>query len=109
MSNQQIPIACDMSALPDRDHHEMIGTHLLSQTRSVIALDDGYQLEFPITALAIATEFIDGERRCCPFFQFNLQVEPAASHLQLRITGAEGVKVFLTSELLPLLPDIPSQ
>jgi hypothetical protein len=106
MSNQQIPVACDMSALPDRDHHETIGTQLLSQTLSVIALDDGYQLEFPIAALSIATEFIDGERRCCPFFQFTIQVKPAASDLQLRITGGEGVKTFLTSELLPLLPGI---
>lgn len=48
MSNQQIPIACDMSALPDRDHHETIGTQLLSQTLAVIALNNGYQLEFPV-------------------------------------------------------------
>ena len=104
MSNHATPIACDMSALPDRDHHATIGGQLLSQTLSVHALDNGYQLEFPITALTMAAEFVDGERRCCPFFHFNIAVEPAASTVQLQLMGGEGAKAILEQALLPLLP-----
>ena len=109
MSNHEIPIACDMRTLPDRERHETIGTQLLSRTQSVIELEDGYQLEFPISILMTATEFIDGERQCCPFFQFSIQVEPVASTFQLRLGGADGAKAFLERELLPALPDTVSQ
>ena len=68
MCNHEHSIACDMSALPDRHHHETIGTQLLSQTLSVHALDNGYQLEFPVTALTMVAEFVDGRTALLPIF-----------------------------------------
>jgi len=107
MSKQEIPIACDLSALDDKARHEAIGMDLMAQVQSVTPLDMGYQLELPISALHQTVEFIDGERRCCPFFHFGLQVEPAATRLQLQLTGGDGVKTMLEREILPLLPTLP--
>ena len=102
--NQPIPIACDMTALPDKAAHEADGKSLFAQVLSVSPLEDGYQFKFPITALSLAATFIDGERRCCPFFEFALQVPPAAETLHLQLTGGEGVKAFIEQEVLHHLP-----
>ncbi|NDJ61448.1 MAG: hypothetical protein GYB67_10000 [Chloroflexi bacterium] len=107
MSDHQLPIACDLSALPDRAQHEAVATRLLRQTQSVAELTDGYRVAFPVTALALAAEFVDGERRCCPFLDFKILIAPAATALQLHFTGGEGVKAFLQNALLPLLPVKP--
>lgn len=109
MSNLEIPIACDLSALADRARHEAVGAKLLSQALSVTAIDTGYQIEFPVTALLLVAEFIDGERRCCPFFHFMVQIAPSASTVQVQLAGRDGVKAFLESELLPLLPVAPER
>ena len=104
MNKLNVPIACDLTALADRKRHEAVGAELLPQAFSVTALDDGYQIEFPSNALMLVAEFIDAERRCCPFFQLEIRVMGAAETLRLRLTGGDGVKAFLERELLPLLP-----
>ena len=45
------------------------------------------------------TEFIKTERACCDFFTFALSVSGDQSEAWLKLTGAEGVKEFITSEL----------
>lgn len=104
MSNQQIPIVCDMNALPDRAHHEQIGAELMPQAQAVNELDDGYRIDFPITALKLVADFVDGELRCCPFIQFSIIVEPAAEVAQLSLSGSLEIKAFMKQELLPHLP-----
>jgi hypothetical protein len=42
--------------------------------------------------------FISYERLCCPFFHFNLDVEPNQGPLWLSITGAIDIKEFLQGE-----------
>jgi len=106
MSNQQIPIACDLSALPDHDKHLSIGEELMPQAQNVAELDDGYQIEFPIDTLDLVAQFVDGERRCCPFIHFQISVPPASDTVMLSVTGREAVKKFLTQELLPHLSTI---
>jgi len=109
MSKSEVPIACNLNALLDEDHHRAVGDELLHQATAVRTLEDGYEMDFPVTTLELVTEFIDGERRCCPFFRFVIQVEPEAQTIQLRITGRDGVKAFLEQELLPLLPLSPTE
>jgi hypothetical protein len=45
-------------------------------------------------SLAGVAEWIALERRCCPFFRFQLDVEGETGPVWLRLTGA-GVKEFL--------------
>jgi|SRR5579871_482127 len=44
-------------------------------------------------------EFVEGEHRCCPFFDLQLEIEPRAGGTWLRLGGAEGVKAFIRDEL----------
>lgn len=97
-------IACDLTALPDRARHDAVGAELFPQAQQLTPLEMGYQVDFPISALLLLAEFVDGERRCCPFLQFDIQVAPATAVVELRLTGAEGVKEFLAQELVTRLP-----
>lgn len=107
MDRHDIPIACDLSALPDRAQHDRVTHQLIPQAVAVTPLADGYQVTFPVAALTLAAAFIDGERRCCPFIHFRLDIVPAAETLQIAFTGRAGVKAFLEQELLPNLPVAP--
>ncbi len=104
MSNQQIPIACDMTALPNREKHLEVSATLIPQCQSVAPSETGYILSFPIDSLTLIAEFVDGERRCCPFIHFKIEVAPQAQSVLLHLSGAEGVKEFLEAELLSQLP-----
>ncbi|MEL6150980.1 MAG: hypothetical protein AAFV33_16970 [Chloroflexota bacterium] len=102
-----IPIACDMNTLPDRKQHEATSAQLMPQAQAVAALPDGFTVAFPVAALSRVAAFVDGERRCCPFLHFVIEVAPAAEGVQLHLRGGEGVKAFLERELLPMLPVEP--
>jgi hypothetical protein len=69
--------------------------------QSVRELPDGYALEFPPqpTLLMLLAEFIARERRCCPFFIFELRVEAEDGPFWLKMTGEEGIKPFLQAEM----------
>ncbi|MEL6405951.1 MAG: hypothetical protein AAFR81_16395 [Chloroflexota bacterium] len=96
----KIPIICDLSALPDRDQHQQITASLFAQTITLTETDTGYQINLPITTLKLVADFIDGERRCCPFLHFEITVFPVADTLQLHIKGDSDAKALLQRELL---------
>jgi hypothetical protein len=45
------------------------------------------------------SEFIKTERECCDFFTFNLSISGDKSETWLELTGAEGAKDFISTEL----------
>jgi hypothetical protein len=48
----------------------------------------------------LAGEFVALESRCCPFIRFELEVEPDAGPVRLRLGGRPGVKQFLREQFL---------
>ena len=101
-TNHNIPIACDLTALePDiRATHMEAAVHLLrGDAAEVTELADGYAFRYRADQYERVVQFIASERRCCPFFTFNLEVTPGQGPLWLRITGGEGVKEFIQCEL----------
>lgn len=103
MSNQQIPIACNMNALPDREKHLKVGAELMPQMQLMTEFDTGYTLNFPVNQLLLVAEFVNGERLCCPFIHFQIEIIPQADKVQLHVSGGEDVKTFLKAEFLPYL------
>ena len=69
-------------------------------TREVRELADGYAFRYATdeTIWLAAAEYVDLERRCCPFFSFALKRE-AEGAVWLELTGQEGVKEFLATQL----------
>jgi hypothetical protein len=63
-------------------------------------LSNGYSFRFDGSdeTFGQLTDFVKSERRCCDFFHFSLQVKDTSS-IWLDITGPEGSKEFITTEM----------
>ena len=48
--------------------------------------------------LAELAEWVGAESKCCPFFDFHIDVEREGKLLCLRLTGEEGIKAFIRAE-----------
>ena len=103
LDDDSSPIACDLSALsPDQRARLMeVRSQLRPMVREVRDLPDGYAflLSAPEGSLVRVAEFIELERRCCPFFRFELEVQDEGRAAWLRLTGRMGVKQFIAAEL----------
>jgi len=60
-----------------------------------------YAFKFPGTDAMLdeLTEFIKTERECCDFFTFNISISGDKSEAWLELTGLEGAKDFIKTEL----------
>ena len=63
-------------------------------------LTDGYafRLQAEQVSLGELAEYISSERKCCPFFDFEIEVQRDGGPLWLKLRGKEGVKDFMRHE-----------
>ncbi len=98
------PFACDRAALtaPARKRHfDELSPTLRARKKGVRELRDGFEFEFPsdTATFQLVSEWVAGERLCCPFFDIDVHVEREHGSLWLRLTGREGVKQFIKADL----------
>jgi hypothetical protein len=98
-SAQKSVFACNMLALiaEDRKHHIGVTRRLRAATKESRELPDGYGFRFSSDqpTILLVSEFIARKRLCCPFFTFEMVVEPEDGPLWVRLRGTEGVKDFI--------------
>ncbi len=89
-----------------RVRRDTLFQQLAQRIERVEELEDGYTFHARTddSLWMTAAEFVDYERRCCPFFSFVLQMSSAADSIQLYLTGAEGTKEFIETQLMGNLP-----
>lgn len=97
------PIICDLTAIPaaGREQHILNSPRIFQAAQEVHELPNGYAFQLPNEPgmwLALAN-FVEHERRCCPFWRFGLTVEPHNGPLWLELTGPERAKELLTTAL----------
>jgi hypothetical protein len=101
--NDQSPqLACIPGAIPTnkRAQHSALARKLLNQDATERTdLVDGYGFRFGTDTLLELTQFIDNERKCCPFMAFELVIAPEAGPIWLRMTGPNGTRAVLQAEL----------
>lgn len=101
-SKQKPIFACNMLALntEERKRHIEVSKRLRDATKEERELPDGYGFRFSSDqpTILLVSEFIARERLCCPFFTFEMVVEPEDGPLWMRLRGAEGVKDFIKAE-----------
>ncbi len=94
--------ACNMLALDKeaRKRHLEVMKQLQAATKEVRELPDTYAFRFSSdeATLLLVAEFVARERLCCPFFTFEVVVEPENGPLWLRLSGPAGVKAFIKAE-----------
>lgn len=95
--------ACDMSAIPpeERGQHIAAIEAVFGAVEEVRELADGYSFRLANeTALLLRiADFLARERLCCPFFGFDLRIEPEGGAVWLSLTGRDGIKPFIQAEI----------
>jgi hypothetical protein len=99
----QSPFACDRLALTPAQRHrhfDQLGPLLRTKVAAVRAEPDGYTFRFPNdwATYAQLTEWMNGERLCCPFFDFDLRVAREHGEIWMKLSGRPGTKDFIRSD-----------
>jgi hypothetical protein len=97
----RLPIACNLQEPETVFEREREVAEIFSAAGRVRELDDGYAFEFPgdDAWAARLAEFVLFERKCCPFFTFELVFDAGQHNVWLRLRGGEGVKDFIRDGL----------
>lgn len=105
---KESPFACDLNGLTPAErtrHFNELGPALRALKTGVRELPDGYEFKFPTDTktFGMLAEWIEQERRCCPFFDIDLRVEREGGGVWMRLTGRPGTKDFIRAEAGPWL------
>jgi hypothetical protein len=92
------PIACDLTVFDDagRAHHAALTRRLFADVERVVEHPNGYAFALtpsPGVADDVA-RWVDEERRCCPFFTFDVAPAPDGG-VCLRISGPPAAKAII--------------
>jgi hypothetical protein len=93
---------CNIGALTpaERAHHKQLSEKLMAARRDIVESPKGYEFQFSPSDVTLAelAEWVVNEAKCCPFFDFHIDLENKGTLLCLRLTGEEGIKIFISSE-----------
>ena len=94
------PYACNMAALTknERTAHQKTSQKLFASVQEQKELANGYAFRFTPDALVTAAQWVSLERKCCPFFTFEMELAREEGPLWLRVTGGDGIKPFIRAE-----------
>ena len=95
--------ACSLKAFTpeQRVAHDALTRRLFGAVLARREISAGFEFRVDASKMSILdlAAWMDGERRCCPFLALAIEKEPHDGPLWLRLTGPEGVKDFLLSEM----------
>lgn len=93
---------CNIKALNpvEREHHKQLTDKLIAARREIVEIEKGYEFQYspPNVSIGELADWVAAEGKCCPFFDFHIDLEREGKLLCLRLTGEEGIKVFIRSE-----------
>lgn len=93
---------CNIGALnpTERAHHKQLTDKLIAARKEVVESEHGYEFQFTPSEVSLSelADWVAAESKCCPFFDFHIDLEREGSLLCLRLAGAEGIKPFIRSE-----------
>lgn len=99
---EETPFYCNLKALStmERDRHKQLIQKLAEAKVETKQLPDGYafRLRGEMVSLLDLAEWISAERKCCPFFDFEIELQRESGPLWLKLRGRDGVKEFIQSE-----------
>lgn len=95
---EETPIACNLTGAELAERGDEVGA-LFQEVDEVRELADGYAFRFAGSDATAARllQFTLEERRCCPFFTFELAFEPNEGPIWVRLRGSASIKEFVAS------------
>jgi hypothetical protein len=102
-NSKSTAFVCNLGVMnqEERARYVALSCKLMGASEERREFDHGYAfrlLSQKISLLEIA-EWVTLERRCCPFFNLQIEAEPNDGPIWLRMTGAAGAKEFIRSEI----------
>ena len=93
---------CNIKALnpAERAEHKQLTDKLIAARKEIVETEKGYEFQFDPSTVSLAelARWVAAEGKCCPFFDFHIDLERAGSLLCLRLTGEDGIKPFIRTE-----------
>jgi hypothetical protein len=94
---------CNIKALTpaERARHKELGDKMMKAKNATIETPNGYEFQYSPKDISLAelAEWAVAESKCCPFFDFHIDLEREGTLVCLRLTGSEGVKAFIRAEI----------
>jgi hypothetical protein len=101
-TTMQSKLYCNTKALApeERARHKQLSDKLVAVRKDIVETAKGYEFQFSPADVSLAemAEWVAAESKCCPFFDFHIDVEREGRLLCLRLTGDEGIKAFIRAE-----------
>jgi hypothetical protein len=105
------PIACNLKALTSEQRKQLdkLGAHVISAITTSRELTDGYAFRVdPVRAsLMDVAQWLDVWRRCCPFYEFQIDYHAADGNIWLSVKGRPGVKEYIPIDAPRLAAKLP--
>lgn len=102
MNTTQSKFYCNTKALTseERAHHKKLSEKLMAARKAIVETETGYEFQFgpQDVTLAELADWVAAESKCCPFFDFHIDLENEGKLICLRLTGEEGIKQFMRAE-----------
>jgi hypothetical protein len=99
---EQSGFYCNAKALNknERERYKQLTDKLERARMATKELPDGYALRLKSETVSLAelAEWVGFESKCCPFFGFEIELQPNRGALWLKLRGAEGIKPFIRAE-----------
>lgn len=99
--NKRNGLTCKLTTTELRKRNATVIASLKKQLLQKKELINGYAYRFKGTDAVLdeLSSFIKTERACCDFFVYGISISGDKSEAWLSLTGAEGVKEFIKTEL----------
>jgi len=93
---------CHIKALnpTERTRHKQLTDKLIAARKEIVETEKGYEFQYSPSTVSLAelAEWVVAESKCCPFFDFHIDLEREGRLLCLRLTGEAGSKPFILTE-----------
>lgn len=93
---------CNIKALTpvERARHMAMTLKLVAKRTQTVEIERGYEFQYRGGSVTVAelAEWAMTESKCCPFFDFHIDLEEEGQLVCLRLTGREGIKKFIRAE-----------
>jgi hypothetical protein len=93
---------CNIKALTpeERAHHHVNTEKLSAKRKQIVEIEKGYEFQYNPSDVSVVevADWVTLESKCCPFFDFHIDLENEGKLVCLRLTGREGIKAFIRAE-----------
>jgi hypothetical protein len=93
---------CNINALnpAERAHQQQLTAKFIAVRDEIVELPRGYEFQFSPSSVSLVelVDWVAAEEKCCPFFNFHIDLEKRGKLLCLGLTGEEGIKAVIREE-----------